>query len=108
MVQEKPQDLAAMNTLEREGTSAKDDSRPLSLTDCSGCGFDHRCGVRRRDAEGSDKVMSIQPVHSEGDQPWDFFGRSDAKAETPVLWPPFDSLEKPLMLGGIGGRKKRG
>ena len=27
----------------------------------------------------------IQPVHSEGDQPWDFFGRNDAKAETPVL-----------------------
>ena len=27
-------------------------------------------------------------VHSEGDQPWDFFGRNDAKAETPVLWPP--------------------
>ena len=30
----------------------------------------------------------IQPVHSEGDEPWDFFGRNDAKAETPVLWPP--------------------
>ena len=30
----------------------------------------------------------IQPVHSEGDQPWDFFGRNDAKAETRVLWPP--------------------
>ena len=30
----------------------------------------------------------IEPVHSEGDQPWDFFGRNDAKAETPVLWPP--------------------
>ena len=29
-----------------------------------------------------------QPVHSERDQPWDFFGRNDAKAETPVLWPP--------------------
>ena len=28
----------------------------------------------------------IQPVHSEGDQPWDFFGRIDAKAETPILW----------------------
>ena len=28
-----------------------------------------------------------QLVHSEGDQPWDFFGRNDAKAETPVLWP---------------------
>ena len=31
---------------------------------------------------------SLQPVHSEGDQPWMFFGRNDAKAETPVLWPP--------------------
>ena len=30
----------------------------------------------------------IQPVHSEGDQPWDFFGRNDAKAEMSVLWPP--------------------
>jgi len=53
----------------------------------------------------------IQPVHSEGDQPWDFFGRNDAKAETPVLWPPHvksDSLEKTLMLGGIGGGRRRG
>ena len=30
----------------------------------------------------------IQPVNSEGDQPWDFCGSNDAKAETPVLWPP--------------------
>ena len=30
----------------------------------------------------------IQPVHSDGDQPWDFFGGSEAEAETPVLWPP--------------------
>ena len=30
----------------------------------------------------------IQPVHCEGDQPWHFFGRNDAEAETPVLWPP--------------------
>jgi len=30
----------------------------------------------------------IQPVHSEGDQSWMFFGRNDAEAETPVLWPP--------------------
>jgi len=30
----------------------------------------------------------MQPVHSEGDQPWVFFGRNDAKAEIPVLWPP--------------------
>ena len=38
----------------------------------------------------------IQPVHSEGDQPWDFFGRNDAKAETPVLWP---SHEKSWLIG---------
>ena len=39
-----------------------------------------------------------------------FFGRNDAKAETPVLWLPHrrvDSLEKTLMLGGIGSRRKR-
>ena len=53
----------------------------------------------------------IQPVHSEGDQSWVFFGRTDAKAETPILWPPHervDSLEKTLMLGGTGGRRRRG
>ena len=53
----------------------------------------------------------IQPVHSKGDKSWVFFGRNDAKAETPVLWPPMqrvDSLEKTLMLGGIGGRRRRG
>ena len=53
----------------------------------------------------------IQPVHSKGDQSWVFFGRNDAKAETPVLghlmWR-VDSLEKILMLGGIGGRRRRG
>ena len=38
----------------------------------------------------------IQPVRCEGDQPWDFFGRNDAKAETPVLWPPH---AKSLLIG---------
>ena len=49
-------------------------------------------------------------MSSEGDQPWDFFGRNDAKAETPVLhlMRRVDSLEKTLMLGGIGGRRRRG
>ena len=40
-----------------------------------------------------------------------FIGRTDAKAETPVLWPSLrrvDSLEETLMLGGIGGRRRRG
>ena len=53
----------------------------------------------------------IQPVHSEGDQPWDFFGRNDAKAELQYsghLLRRVDSLEKTLMLGGTGGRRKRG
>ena len=38
----------------------------------------------------------IQPVHSEGAQPWDFFGGMNAKAETPVLWPPH---EKSWLIG---------
>ena len=51
----------------------------------------------------------IQPVFSEEDQPWDFFGRNDAKAVTPVLWPPHVKnwlIGKTLMLGGIGGRRR--
>ena len=53
----------------------------------------------------------IQPVHSEGDQPWDIFGRDDAKAETQYfghLMRRVDSLEKTLMLGRIRGRRRRG
>ena len=34
-------------------------------------------------------VMWNQPVHSKGDQSWVFFGRTDAEAETPILWPPY-------------------
>ena len=45
------------------------------------------CGVGE-DSWESLGLKEILPVHSEGDQPWDFFGRNDAKAETPVLWPP--------------------
>jgi len=44
----------------------------------------------------------IHRVYSEGDQSWVFFGRTDAEAETPTLWPPrVDSLEKTLLLGKI-------
>ena len=42
----------------------------------------------RRLFESPLDCKEIQPVHSEGDEPWAFFGRNDAKAETPVLWPP--------------------
>ena len=53
----------------------------------------------------------IQPVHPEGDQSWVFIGRTDAKAETPILGHLMrraDSFEKTLMLGRIGGRSRRG
>ena len=47
-----------------------------------------------------------QPVLSEGDQPWDFFGRTDAEAETPVLWPPHVKSwligKDPDARGGLG------
>ena len=45
------------------------------------------CGVGEDSWESLD-CEEIQPVYSEGDQPWDFIGRNDDKAETPVLWPP--------------------
>ena len=51
----------------------------------------------------------IQPVHSEGDQSWDFFGRMMLKLKLQYfgrLMRRVDSLEKTLMLGGIGGRRR--
>ena len=53
----------------------------------------------------------IQPVHLKGNQFWVFIGRADAEAETPVLWPPDVKswlIGKTLMLGGTGGRRRRG
>ena len=52
-----------------------------------------------------------QPVHSKGNQSWMFIGRTDAEAETPVLWPPGAEswlIGKDLMLGKIEGRRRRG
>ena len=49
----------------------------------------------------------IKPINPEGDQSWIFTGRTDAEAETPILWPLLtNSLEKTLMLGKIEGRRK--
>ena len=51
----------------------------------------------------------IQPVHPKGDQSWVLIGRTDAEAEAPILWPlNANSMEKTLMLGKIGGRRRRG
>ena len=52
----------------------------------------------------------LRPVHPKGDQSWVFIGRTDAESETPILchlMQRVDSLEKTLMLGEIGGRRRR-
>ena len=59
--------------------------------DCEGWAPKNWCiwtVVLEKTLEGPLDCKAIQPVHSEGDQPWDFFGRNDAKAEAPVLWTP--------------------
>ena len=53
----------------------------------------------------------IQPVHPKGDQSWVFIGGTDAEAETPILghlMRRVESLEKTLMLGGVGVRRRKG
>ena len=63
------------------------------------------CGV----GEDSLESLALQgdAVNRKGNQSWIFIGRTDADAETPILWPP-DSFEKPLMLGKIEGGRRRG
>ena len=61
--------------------------------------------------ESSLDCKENQPVHSKGDQSWVFIGRTDAEVKLQYfghLMRRVDSLEKTLMLGGIGGRKRRG
>ena len=61
--------------------------------------------------ESSLDCKEIQLVHSEEDQPWDFFGRNDAKAEIPVLWPPHAKswlIGKDCDAGRHWGRRRRG
>ena len=55
--------------------------------------------------ESSLDCKKIQPVHSEGDQPWDFFGRNDAKSEAPVLWPP-NAKSRLIGKDSDGGRDR--
>ena len=67
--------------------------------------------VLEKTLESPLNCKDIQPVHSKGDQSWVFFGRNDVKAETQYfghLMRRVDSLEKTLMLGRIGGRRRRG
>ena len=67
--------------------------------------------VLEKTLESPLNCKEIQPVHSEGDQPWDFFGRMMLKLKLQYfghLMQRVDSLEKTLMLGGIGSRRRRG
>ena len=52
--------------------------------------------VLEKTLESTLDCKEIQPVHSKGDQSWVFFGRTDAKAETPIFWPPH---EKSWLIG---------
>ena len=65
--------------------------------------------VLKKTVESPLDCKEVQPVHSKGNESWIF--RTDAEAETPILWPPdvkTDSSEKTLMLGKIEGRRRRG
>ena len=67
--------------------------------------------VLEKTLESSLDCKEIQPVHPKGNQFWIFVGRTDAEAETPILWPPDVkswSMERTLMLGKIEGRRRRG
>ena len=73
------------------------------------------CGVGEDSWESlglqGDPTRMDPTIHSEGDQPWDFFGRNDAKAKTPVLLLPHAKswvIGKDFDAGGIGGRRRRG
>ena len=68
------------------------------------------CGAGE-DSWASLDCKEIQPVHSGGDQTWDFFGRNDAKAETPVLWPPHGKswlIGKDSNAGRDWGQEEKG
>ena len=67
--------------------------------------------VLEKTLESPSDCKAIKPVHPKGNQPRMFIGRTDAEAETPVLWPPDAKSQltgKTLMLGKIEGRKRRG
>ena len=67
--------------------------------------------VLEKTLESPFDFKEVQPVHSKGDQSWVFSGRNDVKLKLQYfghLMRRVDSLEKTLMLGGTGGRRRRG
>ena len=64
--------------------------------------------VLEKTLESPSDSKDIKPVNPKENQSCIVFGRTDAEAETPILWQRMDSLEKTLMLGKIEGRRRRG
>ena len=67
--------------------------------------------VLEKTPESPLEYKGIKPVNPKGNQPCIFAGMTDVEDEAPILWPPngrADSLEKPLMLGKIEGKRRRG
>ena len=66
--------------------------------------------VLEKTLEGPLDCKDIQPVHPKWNQSWIFIGRTDADAETPILWPSYAKnwlIGKDLMLGKIEGKRRR-
>ena len=90
-------------------------TRDTSVHPCEGSGeLNNWCFwtvVLEKTLESPLDCKEIQPVHSEGDQPWNFFGRNDAKAEAPVLWPPHAKgwlIGKDSDAGRYWGQEEKG
>ena len=67
--------------------------------------------VLEKTLESPLECKEIQPVHLKGNQFWVFIGRNDAKAETPILWPPHEKsslIEKYFDAGMDWGQEKKG
>ena len=68
------------------------------------------CGSGKTLEESPLDCQEIKPVNPKGNQPWIFTGRTDAKAEAPILQPPDvkgETLEKSLKLGKVEGKRRR-
>ena len=93
-----------------DSNSASMSSLMEQKSNVSSVGLLEGCNVLEKTLESPLDCKEIQPVHSKGDQSWVFFGRNDAKAETPDLATSCKELThwKRLMLGGIGGGRRKG
>ena len=88
---------------------------PVVMYVCESCTINkaerQRTVVLEKTLEGPLDCKEIQPVHPKGDQSWTFIGRTDAEAETPILWPPDAKnwfIEKDLGAGKDWRQEEKG